>query len=90
MTQDGGQVSRPVASQGRNGMTIYVEAFRSDGSQILGNLDMQTSYIGVRDHKKTQHYKCLKTGNYRVSRAVSFWRVVDSSGRILETIKKKD
>ena len=69
-------------------MTIYVEAYRADGSQILGNLDMQTAFTGVRDHKRTAHYKALRSGAYMVSRAVAFWRVVDDKGRVLETIKR--
>lgn len=67
-------------------MTVYVEAFRSDGSRVLGNLDGQTSFIGVRDHKRTDHYKALKAKSLSVSRAVAFWRIVDEKGRVLETI----
>lgn len=69
-------------------MTTYIEAFRSDGSQILGNLDGQTAFVGVRDYRRTGHYKALKANALSVSRAVSFWRVVDHKGNVLETIRK--
>ena len=73
-------------------MTVYFYAYRADGSQILGNLDMQTSYVGVRDYRRTMHYKALRAGNYSVSRAVAFWRIVDGARNdaVLETIRKRE
>ena len=71
-------------------MGIYCFAYRADGSQILGNLDMQTSYSGVRKYRRTAHYKALKAGDYSVSRAVAFWRIVDGARNdaVIETIHK--
>jgi hypothetical protein len=53
---------------------------------------MQTSYVGVRDYRRTMHYKALRAGNYSVSRAVAFWRIVDGARNdaVLETIRKRE
>lgn len=45
-------------------MRTYIEAYRADGSQILGNLDGQTSR-DVRDIKRTHLYKALVSGKGR-------------------------
>jgi hypothetical protein len=44
----------------RGYMKYYVEAYRSDGSQVLGNLDGQ-AVIRARDYKRTNIYKRLKS-----------------------------
>lgn len=44
-------------------MTIYFEAFAADGKQIFGNLDGQGCVLrSVRDYRRTNHYKALKSG----------------------------
>lgn len=51
----------------------YVEAYRKDGSQILGNLDGQTAYRG-KDYFRTDHYKFIRDGcrNKRFARVHHF------------------
>jgi hypothetical protein len=39
-------------------MDWYVSAHRQDGSEILGNLDMQ-GRINAKQYKRTDHYKNL-------------------------------
>jgi hypothetical protein len=52
----------------------YVEAYRSEGAQVLGNLDGQGSLF-----HRTLHYKALLSGNNRPKwPRIAFWRVVDS------------
>lgn len=73
---------------------IYFEAFRKDGSAILGNLDGQSAVLrSVKDYRKTSHYKYLK-GNDRPRYArVAEWRVTCyplgavGKSRVLEVIR---
>lgn len=64
---------------------IYIEAYRQDGSEILGNLDGQTVIRG-RFYRRSKAYKSLRYGidRPRYDR-VSVWRVVDEYGNVLET-----
>lgn len=65
----------------------YIEAFDKNGREILGNLDGQNALRCV-DYKRTLAYKglsTLKTLNNRVK----FYRVVDYSGNIRETVYNK-
>ena len=41
-------------------MRIYVEAYRADGQQILGELDAQRAWNGTA-YKRTERYKSLST-----------------------------
>ncbi len=61
-------------------MKVYIEAFRADGSQILGNLDGQAAIV-ARDYKQTHAYKYAKLG---LIKRVAKYRVIDTSGRVLE------
>lgn len=68
-------------------MKYYVEAFYSDGGQILGNCDGQ-AVLRCRNYQRTKYYKYLKS---RVAQGfkpkrVSYYRVVTEGGRVLETI----
>ena len=67
-------------------MRVYIEAYDTDGLQILGNLDGQTAFSRVVNYRKTAHYRALKAGNLRVAHNVSHWRIVNERGDILETI----
>jgi hypothetical protein len=65
----------------------YVEAYRSEDDQVLGNLDGQTAYSGSHFHR-TLHYKALLSGNNRPKwQRIAFWRVVDERGHVLKTIR---
>jgi hypothetical protein len=65
----------------------YIEAYRSEGDQVLGNLDGQTSYSGPLFHR-TLHYKALLSGDNRPKwPRIAFWRVVDDRGHLLKTIR---
>jgi len=72
-------------------MTIfYVEAFKLDGSQILGTMDGQVP-IDARVIRRTLAYKALKRGRRPngeiVSTRASYWNIVTESGNVIETIK---
>jgi hypothetical protein len=69
--------------------TVYVEAYDDVGNQRLGNLDGQKSFIGVKDYKRTHHYKALHNGTMRAAKYITFWRIVDNKGKILETIHRR-
>ncbi len=61
-------------------MRYYVEAFRPDGSQILGNLDGQT-VLRTFSPSTSRHYKSLVSGEGRPKHPrVAFWRIVDDKG----------
>jgi hypothetical protein len=67
----------------------YIECFRADGSEILGNLDGQ-AVLRTLNYKRTNAYKSLKqiVGNPKwMNGKVAFARVVTSSGTILETVR---
>lgn len=66
-------------------MTYYIEAFRVDGSQVLGNLDGQAS-LKAKYYRRTDHYFNLRFGHIKVMDYIHHWNVVDVSGRVLETI----
>lgn len=66
-------------------MTTYIEAYRADGSQVLGNLDGQAS-LKARYYRRTDHYHKLRYGHIKVSKYVHHWHVVDVDGKVLETI----
>lgn len=64
----------------------YFEAFREDGSEILGNCDGQRS-IDVRDPARTAHFRRLCTGEDRPKwNNVSYWKLVDASGNVYAVI----
>jgi hypothetical protein len=56
-------------------MITYVEAYRADGSQILGNLDGQFAYRG-KDYFRTAHYRALRDGTPIKHRRVHHWQVM--------------
>ena len=56
-------------------MITYVEAYRADGSQILGTLDGQLAYRG-KDYFRTDHYKALRSGEPIKYRRVHHWQVM--------------
>lgn len=65
-------------------MITYVEAYRADGTQILGNLDGQYAYRG-RDYFRTDHYKALRDGKPIKHTRVHHWHVVQA-GRVIKII----
>lgn len=68
--------------------SVYFEAYRADGSQILGNLDGQYVHCGPM-YQRTRHYRRLKNGNDRPLWArVHHWKVTVND-RVLETIENK-
>jgi hypothetical protein len=69
-------------------MKVYIECFRADGSQILGNCDGQ-AVIRAKNYRRTLAYKHLAevVGNPKwMGGKVAFARVVTESGQILETV----
>jgi hypothetical protein len=68
---------------------VYLEAYRADGTQILGNMDGQ-AVIRARRYERTLAYKnaVLRVANYhqRGGRVASY-KVVDEAGRLLEVIR---
>jgi hypothetical protein len=72
-------------------MKLYIECFRADGSQILGNLDGQAVLHAV-NYKRTNAYKLLAkiVGNPKwMNGKVAFAQVVTPGGTVLETITPK-
>lgn len=72
-------------------MKIYIEAYRSDGTQILGNLDGQ-GVLHAKQYKRTNHYKHLHGAalpNWPKWTRPSKWHIVTEDGTILETIRNK-
>ena len=65
-------------------MRTYIEAFYSDNTPILGNLDGQSS-LEVRDYRRTNIYKALTRGTFHKAPRVAYWRVVRGD-HVLETI----
>lgn len=63
---------------------FYIEAYRVDGSQVLGNLDGQAC-LRVKKYQRTNHYFNLKHGIIKVMKDIHHWKVVDASGKVLET-----
>ena len=68
---------------------FYCNAFRADGSLVLGNLDGQFAFGNVRNYKRTIFYKRLVAGEIRVSPSINNWTITDSTGKIHETIYRK-
>jgi hypothetical protein len=69
-------------------MKVYIECYRADGSQILGNLDGQ-AVLHARNYKRTSAYKRLakivknpKWMNGKVDHA----KIVTPLGTVLETV----
>jgi hypothetical protein len=63
-------------------MRYYIEAFRADGTQILGNLDGQ-GVLDVQEPFRTKHVKALLSGIGRPKwPRVACWRIVRADGRI--------
>lgn len=64
---------------------IYVEAYRPDGTQMLGNLDGQTA----RPTKR--HLEALHRGHWPSGQPVSFraayWLVVNELGGVRQRIR---
>lgn len=72
-------------------MKYYIECFYADGGQILGNLDGQ-AVINCTRYQSTNAYKRVKSivGNPKhMCGMVASARVVNVSGRVMETIKPK-
>ena len=65
-------------------MRTYIQAYRQDGSQILGNLDGQDS-LDARDYRRTTRYRALHGGTFHRCPRVAYWRVVRDD-KVLETI----
>lgn len=71
-------------------MRLYIDCFRADGTQILGNLDGQAALGEPKNYRRTHAYKRLRqiVGNPRWMNAkVSEARVVTATGQVLEVIK---
>ena len=70
-------------------MRFYVEAYRADGSQILGNLDGQT-VLHCRYPSRTKHVQRLQSGRDRPTwPRVHKWVVVDGAGKAHTAILNK-
>jgi hypothetical protein len=65
-------------------MRIYVEAYRADGEQILGDRDGQRAWNGTA-YKRTKWYKGLSTFRTLDGR-VAYYRIVNDRGDLLETV----
>ena len=65
---------------------FYVEAYRADNTQILGNLDGQISWEGI-NYKRTQWYRNLRF-HLSVFKAVAYYKIVDGSGKVHEIIRR--
>ncbi len=63
-------------------MKVYVEAFYSDATQMLGNGDGQGP-ITAANYQRTTHYKNVRAG--KVSKRPKSYRVVTEDNRVLET-----
>jgi hypothetical protein len=90
-TATGSSADEVTVKESINESRKYVEAYGKDGKQILGNLDGQTVYGDV-NHKKTQHYKRLKAGEFRGKtnsgeHKVDHYKIVDERGGHIETIR---
>jgi|GEM_PF-4256148 len=68
-------------------MKVYVEAYYSDNTPMLGNLDGQ-GVIHAKNYKRTKHYKGLSARN-TLNNKVAFYHIVSPSGAILETITNR-
>jgi len=71
-------------------MKYYIEAYGSDGRQILGNLDGQ-GVIRVPNFRLTKAYKRVRdlpTNKLSLNGRVTEYRIVDHSGRVMEKIIK--
>ena len=66
-------------------MRIYVEAYRADGRQILGELDGQRAWNGTA-YKRTEWYKSLSTFRTLDGR-VAYYRIVNDRSDVLETVR---
>lgn len=62
-------------------MKVWIEAFWSDATQMLGNGDGQGP-ITAANYKRTQHYKNVRAGE--VSKRPAMYRVVTDDGKVLE------
>lgn len=65
----------------------YLEAYYSDGRQILGNGDGQM-VLRCRNYRRTKYYKYIKdrVARGRQPKRVSYYKIVADNGRVLETI----
>ena len=64
-------------------MAYYITAHHADGSPVLGNLDGQT-VLRTRRPDRSAHWQQLGL-QIRASARIAFWRIEDSSGRVLAT-----
>lgn len=70
-------------------MKYYTEAYRADGSQLLGNLDGQ-GVIRAKLPRRTLLYKRLLSGYHRPKWPyVHHWKLVREDGLFIETIPNK-
>lgn len=70
-------------------MTYYIEAFRKDGSQILGNLDGQNA-LRVRDYKRTRAYKQLINKLPRPAyKNVAYWLITKDNTVVEKLINER-
>lgn len=70
-------------------MKYYVEAYRSQTEQILGNLDGQT-VLHCKYPKRTNHYKMLMGERLRPRwQTVYKWVIVDEQGKVFCEIHNK-
>lgn len=68
-------------------MKYYIEAFRGDGSEILGNLDGQNVLRDIRYPERTKAVRSLRSGEDRPKwPKVKRWDVVTQSGSHVATI----
>ena len=71
-------------------MRYYVEAYRADGSQILGNCDGQAS-LECRYPERTAHVRRLRrepAERLSLRGVAARYRIVTASGAIVATIDK--
>lgn len=68
---------------------LYIEAYYSEDSQILGNLDGQ-SVLHARAFERTKLVRALRRGRFEngriVSRSARFWQVITEGGTVLARI----
>lgn len=66
-------------------MKVYIEAYYSDDTQKLGNLDGQ-GIIHAKNYKRTLHYRMLP--NFAtLGNSVKYYKIVTEDGDVLETIQ---
>lgn len=64
---------------------IHVNAYRSDGSPILGNMCGQ-GIIHACTYQRTNHYRMLRDGTYPGCARPAYFTITTPAGRVVEII----